>query len=170
MPAPKFFMKISSKGSSEDILDANPDATPSIRTEEMPPETSAIADLNAPKYSDAMNEAWNVANAELPQAHGVERFLNDVGTPITSVLQRMCANAGKAKVQNVVTPSDGQHAVVNTLATPAKALTNAPRIADDIEKGVSSFMETVPVLMKALDEVAKVHPFIAGMSVSVSDM
>jgi len=68
-----------------------------------------------------------------------------------------------------VTLSDNQQAVVNTIAAPAKALMNAPRIAENIEKGVNTFMETVPVLMKALDEVAKVHPFIAGMSESVSN-
>jgi len=31
-----------------------------------------------------------------------------------------------------------------------------------IEEGVNTFMETVPSLIKALDEVAKVHPFISG--------
>ena len=36
------------------------------------------------------------------------------------------------------------------------------QIADTIEKGVNTFMEAVPSLMKALDEVAKVHPFISG--------
>ena len=69
-----------------------------------------------------------------------------------------------------MTLSDGQQTVVNTLAVPAKALRNVPRIADDIERGVNTFMETVPVLMKALDEVAKVHPFIAGMSESASNV
>ena len=82
----------------------------------------------------------------------------------------MCADVGKAKVQNTVTLSDGQQAVANTLAVPAKALMNAPRIADEIEKGVNTFMETVPLLVKALDEVAKVHPFIAGMIKWISNM
>ena len=66
-----------------------------------------------------------------------------------------------------MTLSDGQQAVVNTLAVPAKALANAPQIADAIEKGVNTFMEAVPVLMKALDEVAKIHPFISGTCESV---
>lgn len=52
--------------------------------------------------------------------------------------------------------------MVDTLAAPAKALLDAPHIADAIEKGVNTFMETVPSLMKALDEVAKIHPFISG--------
>jgi len=66
-------------------------------------------------------------------------------------------------VQNTVTLSDGQQVVVSTLAVPAKALASTPEIADAIEKGVNTFMEAVPALMKALDEVAKVHPFIYGM-------
>ena len=66
-----------------------------------------------------------------------------------------------------MTLSDGQRAIANTLAAPAEALIDAPQIADAIEKGVNAFMEAAPVLMKALDEVAKVHPFISGMNTSV---
>jgi len=54
--------------------------------------------------------------------------------------------------------------VVKTLAVPMKALLDTPHMADAIEKGVNTFMETVPSLMKALDEVAKIHPFISGES------
>lgn len=58
--------------------------------------------------------------------------------------------------------SQGQQTVVDTLAVPAKALMDTPQIAESIQKGVNTFMEAVPILMKALDEVAKVHPFISG--------
>ena len=170
MPTPKFLRKFSSKGSSGDSPHVGPDATPTAQMEEIPLETSTITDPNAPQYSNAMKEAWNAANAGLPQARGVEKFLNSVGTLIVSVPQPFCAEVDEEKVQNAVTLSDGQQAVVNTLAAPAKALMNAPRIADDIEKGVNTFMETVPVLMRALDEVAKVHPFIAGMGESVPNV
>ena len=54
--------------------------------------------------------------------------------------------------------------MVDTLAAPAKALLDTPQIADAIQKGANTFMEAVPSLMKALDEVAKVHPFISGES------
>jgi len=54
--------------------------------------------------------------------------------------------------------------VVDTLAVPVKGLMDTPEIAATIEKGVNTFMEAVPALMKALDEVAKVHPFISGAS------
>jgi hypothetical protein len=72
----------------------------------------------------------------------------------------------KGNVQNALTPSPGQQAVVNTLAAPAKALIDTPRIAEAIHRGVNTFMEAVPPLMDALDEVAKVHPFIGGTSSS----
>ena len=50
------------------------------------------------------------------------------------------------------------------MAVPAKALMDTPQITEAIQKGVNTFMEAVPVLMKALDEVAKIHPFISGTS------
>jgi hypothetical protein len=43
-----------------------------------------------------------------------------------------------------------------------KAVLDTSQIADVMEKGVNTFMEAVPSLMKALDEVAKIHPFISG--------
>lgn len=69
----------------------------------------------------------------------------------------------KGNVQDTVTLSDGHQAVVDVLAVPAKALMDTPQIADGIEKGVSMFMEAVPVIMKTLDGLADIHPFIAGM-------
>ena len=135
-----------------------------------PPETPATADQDAPQFSDAMKEAWSAANAELPQAQGVEKFLNSVGALAVSIPRRLYTNVHEEKVQDAVTLSVGEQAVVNTLATPAMALVDTPQIADAIEKGVSAFMETVPVLMKALDEVAKVHPFISGMGKSALDV
>ena len=73
----------------------------------------------------------------------------------------------KGDVQNSLTLSPGQQTIVNTLAVPAKALMDTPQVAETIQKGVNTFMEAVPVLMKALDEVAKVHPFISGMDSSL---
>ena len=65
-------------------------------------------------------------------------------------------------MQNILTLSPGQEAVVDTLAAPVKALVDTPHVADAIQQGVNTFMEVVPSLMKALDEVAKIHPFISG--------
>ena len=67
-------------------------------------------------------------------------------------------------VQNSLTLTPGEQTVVDMLAVPAKALMNTPHIAENIQKGVNTFMEAVPSLMKALDEVAKIHPFISGAS------
>lgn len=38
------------------------------------------------------------------------------------------------------------------------------QVAEAIHKGVDAFMEAVPPLIKALDEVAKIHPFISRTS------
>ena len=56
--------------------------------------------------------------------------------------------------------------MVDTLSVPAKALMKASNIdiAEAIHNGVNTFMEAAPPFMKALDEVAKLHPFISGMS------
>lgn len=43
-----------------------------------------------------------------------------------------------------------------------KSSMDTPQIAEAIQKGVNTFLETVPPLMKALDEVAKTHTFISG--------
>ena len=45
-----------------------------------------------------------------------------------------------------------------------KAVMDTPQIAEAIKDGVNTFMEAVPSLMKALDEVAMIHPFISGTS------
>ena len=73
----------------------------------------------------------------------------------------------KESVQGALTPSPGQQTVVETLAAPAKALIDATQIADKIHKGVDTFMEAVPALMRGLDEVAKIHPFISGTGPSL---
>ena len=65
-------------------------------------------------------------------------------------------------MQGGLTLSPGQDAVIGTLEAPAIALPDASQVADVIEKGANTFMETVPSLIKALDEVAKIHPFISG--------
>jgi len=85
MPTPKFFRKFSSKDSVEDSPDEGPNDTPTTCTKDIPPGKSAIVDPNVPQYSDAMKEAWSAANVELPQARGVEKFLNRVGMLAVSV-------------------------------------------------------------------------------------
>ena len=71
-------------------------------------------------------------------------------------------------MRNAATPPDGQQTVDNTLHVPVQALADTSQIAASIEEGVNTFMETVPPLIKVLDEVAKVHPFISGTNESTS--
>jgi hypothetical protein len=80
---------------------------------------------------------------------------------------RLYTDVHKGKVQNAMTPSDGQQAVANVSAVPAKALVGAPQIADAIEKGINTFMEAAPIFVKILDEVANIHPFIRGTGDSI---
>ena len=61
-----------------------------------------------------------------------------------------------------MTISPEKQALMDALAAPAKALMDSSQIADTIHKGVEAFMDAVPPLMNALDEVAKIHPFISG--------
>ena len=49
-----------------------------------------------------------------------------------------------------------------TLTTPVTTPVDTPQIAEAIHERVDGFMEAVPPLTKALDEVAKIHPFISG--------
>lgn len=65
-------------------------------------------------------------------------------------------------MQNDLTLSDGQQAVDDTTPVQVPIFASTSKIAAAIEEGVSDFMETVPALIRVLDEVAKVHPFISG--------
>lgn len=85
MPTPKFFRKFYSKDSADDSPDEGPDDTSTTRTKAVPPGKTVVADPNVPQYSDATKEAWSTTNAELPQAQGVEKSLNRVGTLIVFV-------------------------------------------------------------------------------------
>ena len=71
-------------------------------------------------------------------------------------MQRFLTRGFKGTPRDAVTFSDE----VNTLAAPVKAPAKALQIAAAIEKGVKTFVDTAPALMKTLGAVAKVYPFI----------
>ena len=48
------------------------------------------------------------------------------------------------------------------VAQPLLAAVQASGAVDAIKSGLNSFMEDIPWLMKNLDEVAKIHPFVTG--------
>lgn len=78
------------------------------------------------------------------------------------------AHGHEETVQNAVTLSGGQQELDNTPPVHVRTLASATQIAAAIEEGVNTFMETVPALIKVLDEVAKVYPFISGTDESAS--
>ena len=81
----KPFKEFSSKSPPEDSPNASFDATSETLMEKIPPGTPTIADPDVPHYSDTMKEACRAANAELPEARGVEKFLNRIGGWLVSV-------------------------------------------------------------------------------------
>ena len=50
----------------------------------------------------------------------------------------------------------------STVLAPVKVLVETTGIAEAIEKGINGFLEGMPILMKALDEVGNIHPFVKG--------
>lgn len=124
-----------------------------------------------------MKEAWGAAHHGPPGATGVEKASNEIGMSSKPLLRPLTAVLGpcspldadsypKADVQDMPRLSPGQQLGINTLVTPMKAFMDTPQIAEKIKNGVSTFMEAVPPLVRALDEVAKIHPFIAGANLS----
>lgn len=120
-----------------------------------------------------MKEAWGTAHHEPPQAAGVEKALNMIGMSSNPFLRplittfNLCPpfnadSSRQAGVRGTLEQLPGQQLGINTLAKPMNAFLDTPQIAEEIQKGVSTFMEAVPPLMEALDGVAKIHPFIAG--------
>ena len=52
-----------------------------------------------------------------------------------------------------------------TVVQPVKVLLDNTGAMKAIEKGINSFMEDIPWLMKGLDEIARIHPVVTGMSI-----
>jgi hypothetical protein len=56
----------------------------------------------------------------------------------------------------------------STMLTVIKTAMDATGGTEAIEQGVSSFVEGSALLMSALDDVAKLHPFVGGKLVTLS--
>ena len=123
-----------------------------------------------PAYADSLKEAWAGAFQKPPETQRAERSLNVIGMsrffilPVVVVvyLSSDADSARKEKAQDTLAPLQGQ--LVNRFTVTMEAVMDTPQIAETIQNGVNTFMEAVPSLMKALDEVAKIHPFISGAS------
>ncbi|KAF9644577.1 hypothetical protein BDM02DRAFT_928516 [Thelephora ganbajun] len=142
MPTPNLIKKFSKHDTSQST--SVPDVPADDKRDDVSQTVTITPSGPIPGYSDTLKEAWTAAHQEQPQARGAEKLLNEI-----------------ANVQDRLSLSPGQQTVVDTLGVPAKALMDASHIAETIHNGVNMLMEAVPSLMRALDEVAKVHPFIA---------
>ena len=81
MPVPRIFKRFSSKNTLKASLDASPPTSPDTPTnneKDTLAKTLMMAPV-VPPFPDNLTEAWVAANKELPQAQGVEKFLNHVG-------------------------------------------------------------------------------------------
>ncbi|KAJ7757039.1 hypothetical protein B0H16DRAFT_1885755 [Mycena metata] len=63
-------------------------------------------------------------------------------------------------MENGVTGAIADETKGNTIVTNVKTVLDTAGVLEAVENGINSFMEGMPVLMSALDEVAKLHPFI----------
>jgi len=86
MPVPKIFKRFASKST----LRAGPDAAIALdgllnNEKETPSKTLVVAAV-VPTYPENLTEAWAAAHKELPEAQGVEKFLNRVGASTIGAL------------------------------------------------------------------------------------
>ncbi|KAF7361998.1 hypothetical protein MVEN_00545000 [Mycena venus] len=103
-----------------------------------PPQTSGHAPPED-EFSKNLAGAWDIANTA-PKVSKVDKVLEVIETNVI-VAQ---AKKGSADV------------VIQGITTGLEAVGGM----EAIEQGLNTFMEGMPVLMNALDEVAKLHPFI----------
>jgi hypothetical protein len=111
-------------------------------------------------------DAWTASRKPQSEATGVEKFLNTVGEALIE-LNFLVVDMAEIRVteDGYGSTSDAQ-TVMNTIKTPINALLATPNVASDIDQGVNTFLAVFPPVMKALDAVGKVHPFINGMLVT----
>lgn len=70
--------------------------------------------------------------------------------------------------ENTVGSLTGTVALVQQVIQPIAGVLEASGAVEAIKSGLNSFMEDIPWLMKSLDEVAKIHPVVTGMSLHVA--
>ncbi|KAJ6610413.1 hypothetical protein B0H10DRAFT_2060654 [Mycena sp. CBHHK59/15] len=107
-----------------------------------PPTGPFPVDYHQDELSRNLAGAWDIANTA-PKASKTD-----------NVLQAIEGNIIKAQLNET-----NAAAVVTGITAGLEAVGGM----EAIEHGLNTFMEGIPVLMNALDEVAKLHPFIGGM-------
>ncbi|CAK5278153.1 unnamed protein product [Mycena citricolor] len=138
MSMPRLLKKLSSKS-----LHKQSSSTSSAASVPPLPPIPAASVAAPPEPQDALskklNDAWASASAD-PKANKADQMLKKVEESVTGAMDDSAQPV--AFVQGVETGLDAVGAM------------------QVIEKGLNTFMEGMPVLMSALDEVAKLHPFI----------
>ncbi|KAF7292837.1 VPS13 domain-containing protein [Mycena indigotica] len=116
-------------------------STPSSTPPPPPPPITPPIELPIPhdELSVSLRDAWNSADTD-PKQSKADKLLQKTENGIT--------NAMAAEAKAIV--------VVGAVKTGINVVGGL----EDIEKGIHTLMEGMPVLMSALDEVAKLHPFI----------
>ncbi|KAJ7785322.1 hypothetical protein DFH07DRAFT_976101 [Mycena maculata] len=104
-----------------------------------------------------------LANEELKAVEPQDDFSKDLASAWKSATTD--PKAGKAdkalmKLENGVAGAMAKEASGVTIMATIKTGLDAVGGLEGIEQGLNSFMDGMPVLMNALDEVAKLHPFI----------
>ncbi|KAF7319371.1 VPS13 domain-containing protein [Mycena chlorophos] len=102
-----------------------------------PPQIQAVIPQDA--LSVSLQDAWKSANTD-PKKSKADKLLQSAETAGMAAMARETTGAAEL-------------AVVETELT-------AVGVLDNIESGIRALAEGMPVLMNALDEVAKLHPFI----------
>ncbi|KAF7292835.1 VPS13 domain-containing protein [Mycena indigotica] len=104
-----------------------------------PPPPAIELDIPQDELSISLQAAWKSANTD-PKQSKADKLLQKAENGITGAM------AAQAKGVVVV--------------TAVKAGLNAVGGLEGIEKGINALMEGMPVLMSALDELTKLHPFV----------
>lgn len=123
--------------------------------------TPSAAEVSS-SFSPDLVEAWNVSHKEAAKVDKVTGFLNKIGMNFSDAISGLVLKLSHF-IEDASAGTAGTQTVINTVMAPLQALAESSGVAEAIEKGVNGFLEAMPTLMKALDEVAKVHPFISGM-------
>lgn len=124
-----------------------------------PMPTPSITEVTS-SFSPELVDAWNVSHKEAPKSGKVDGFLSKIGKDDLVVHIDMSWDIYHISIEDGVSATSGAQAMMD----PMNASAETTGVTEAIEKGVNGFLETMPIFMKALDEVSKVHPFISGMT------
>jgi len=90
MSVSKIFKRFASKNTSKPGRDAVPSSNVSAKHEKDASSKTLVGTV-VPTSPDDLKEVWAAANKQLPQAQGVEKFLNRIGVSITDGPKRTLA-------------------------------------------------------------------------------